>query len=107
MDTVGLISISVPRSVFDEACAQIQNVNGGVAVVFDAESNVIYSSRVLDMEDTVQQLRQTAQRQSGGDAGFDTGDYIGYYSKGNAGEYSILIYTTREELLANQQRQGG
>ncbi|HHX38157.1 MAG TPA: sensor histidine kinase [Clostridiaceae bacterium] len=104
MDTVGLISISVPRSVFDEACAQIQNVNGGVAVVFDAESNVIYSSRVLDMEDTVQQLRQTAQRQSGGDAGFDTGDYIGYYSKGNAGEYSILIYTTREELLANQQQ---
>lgn len=105
MENVGMVSISVPRSVFDEACRQIQNIDGGVAVIFDVNGQVIYtSSDCNDERTTVEAFYHNAKQAGEKDARFDMDGYIGYYSTSNSGNYSVLVYTTHEELLANQIR---
>lgn len=102
MEEVGLISISVPRSVFDKSCTQIQNIRGGAVVVLDGENNVIYSSQPLESTQTVETL--LAASQQSGEARVDTEEYLGYCAAENAEKYSVLIYTAKDEFTAGQIR---
>lgn len=105
MDNVGLISISVPRNIFDEVCEQIQNINGGVAAIFDKDGHVIYTS-LNDQGSRMasEMLYKNAMKFEGESSRFDADGYIGYYSISDSEKYSVLVYTTQEDLLANQIR---
>lgn len=103
MDTVGMIAISVPRTVFDKACAQIENISGGVAVVFNAEGDIVYASQPIEDRQTVDTIVGNVRPDQ---TQIDAGGYLGYYAADSAGRYAILVYTSKAELMAGQARTG-
>jgi len=101
---VGLISISVPRSVFIEACEQLEDIAGSVATVFGSQGEIIFSSEPEADGEIALSLKTEAEADAGIGKNFSNGDYIGYYSRESNGKYAVLIYTTRTEIMQNQQR---
>ncbi len=101
---VGLISISVPRSVFIEACEQLEDIAGSVATVFGSQGEIIFSSESEADGEIALSLKTEAEADAGIGKNFSNGDYIGYYSRESNGKYAVLIYTTRTEIMQNQQR---
>ena len=102
MEEVGLISISVPRSVFDTACAQVGNIRGGVAIVLDGEGNVLYISSPDASSRTLAEFLGAAQQSD--EAYVNTERFLGYCAGGRGGKYAVVVYTEKGELMA-QQRQ--
>ena len=90
-EEIGLISISVPKSVFTEAAVQLDGIAGSVAVVFGSQGEIVFMSEPGADRAVAARLKREAQAESGSGKNFLNGDYIGYYSHSSSGKYSVLI----------------
>lgn len=102
MEEVGLISISVPKSVLNTACAQVENIRGGVAIVLDGEGNVLYTSSPDVSARTLEEFLSDTQQSE--KTYVNTDRFLGYYAGGRGGKYAVVVYTEKSELMARQRQ---
>lgn len=104
---LGVSSICISSSIFEEKCSNIKSIPGGKILITDSAGDAIFSSEPgLAYMSVPQELRYEAE------AGHHTGElfrnekYLAYFHDNDSSGYHVLIYTDLDSLMSSQRQSG-
>ena len=105
-DDIGLASVCISASDFDRAFERIHSISGGRAIVLDSLKRVIYDSDQLLQNCSIDDdlLIASLSRQNGRyTVALNGASYTGVNVAQSSGQYQILVFSPRQELLAQMR----